>query len=57
MAILTEGFDDITTLTGKGWVRINKSSPLGVTDWFQGNPPVFSSQTGASDSYRTHLAS
>lgn len=48
---VTEGFDDITTLAGDGWAQINNSSPLGTTDWFQGNPAVFLSHAGADDSY------
>lgn len=29
----------------------NNSSPIGVLDWFQGNPAVFVAQSGADDSY------
>lgn len=49
-ALLSEGFDDITTLAASGWVRTNNSSPVG-NDWFQGNSGVFASQSGAADSY------
>ena len=49
--LLTEGFDDISTLLSLGWVLTNNSAPLGTTDWFQGNPGVFPSQSGAPDSY------
>ena len=49
--LLSEGFDDITTLAGSGWVRTNNSSPLGVSNWFQGDPNIFLSETGANDSY------
>ena len=38
--VINEGFDDITNLPG--WVMINHSQPLGMTDWFQGNDEVFS---------------
>ncbi len=48
---LTEGFDDITTLIPNGWARINNSQPLGTTNWFQGIPAVFPSQSGAPNSY------
>jgi hypothetical protein len=48
---LTEGFDNIATLSGAGWVQTNNSSPAGTSGWFQGNPLVFSSQSGAPDSY------
>jgi PEP-CTERM motif len=49
-ALLSEGFDDITSLAGSGWVLTNNSSPAGQ-DWFQGNDGVFASQSGAADSY------
>ena len=50
---LTEGFDDITTLVNPGgWVMQNNSMPgPGSTGWFQGNTLVFTSQSGADDSY------
>jgi phosphodiesterase/alkaline phosphatase D-like protein len=46
---LTEGFDDITSLPG--WVMQNNSQSIGTSSWFQGNPAVFTSQSGTSDSY------
>lgn len=49
--VLTEGFDDITTLAAAGWSFVNNSNPLGTTGFFQGNPGVFSAQSGAADSY------
>lgn len=49
--MLSQGFEDITTLAGDGWVVINNSSPVGTTDWFQGNTGVFAAQAGPSDSY------
>ena len=49
--ILEEGFDDITTLSGAGWIQTNQSTPLGVTGWFQGNPDVFPANSGATNSY------
>ena len=48
---LNEGFDDIATLVPAGWNMQNLSSPRGTSDWFQGNPDVFPSQSGAPDSY------
>jgi hypothetical protein len=48
---LVENFDDITTLAGAGWAMVNNSAPVGSIGWFQGNPSVFSSQTGNPDSY------
>lgn len=50
-AQITENFDNITTLTGSGWVMQNNSVPVGVTNWFQGNSTVFSAFNGAADSY------
>jgi hypothetical protein len=47
-ATLTEGFNDIASLTG--WATLNASVPPGQ-DWFQGNPGVFGAQAGASESY------
>lgn len=47
--ILSEGFDDITNLSG--WTMTNQSSPIGSTDWFQGNATVFGSHSGADTSY------
>jgi hypothetical protein len=49
--VLTEGFDDITTLAAAGWSFVNNSSPLGTTGFFQGNPGVFGAQSGADSSY------
>jgi hypothetical protein len=45
----SEGFDDITSLPGDGWVTQNNSEPTGSTTWFQGNPSVFPSLSGGSD--------
>ena len=48
-ALIDEGFEDITNLPG--WFMQNNSSPLGSTDWFQGNDAVFPAQGGTSTSY------
>lgn len=48
---LTEGFDNISTLTGAGWFMQNNSTPVGTTGWFQGNPAIFPAQAGADNSY------
>ena len=50
-SILSEGFEDIVTLTADGWSLQNNSDPIGTTDWFQGNVGVFAAQAGPSDSY------
>lgn len=34
-----------------GWVMQNNSNPLGLTNWFQGNPAVFSSFNGDPNGY------
>lgn len=47
--LLSEGFDDITTLTN--WVQLNESVPVGTIGWFQGNPDVFGALEGAPNSY------
>ena len=47
-ATLSEGFD---TVTPAGWTVVNNSSPVGLTNWFQGNDTVFSAQAGTSTSY------
>jgi hypothetical protein len=49
--ILSEGFDNISTLAGSGWAMVNNSVPVGSEGWFQGNTGIFTSQTGAPDSY------
>jgi PEP-CTERM motif len=49
--LLSEDFDNITTLSGSGWVAINNSAPLGTSGWFQGVPAIFSSQAGALPAY------
>ena len=46
-----EGFDDINNLVPNGWFMQNNSQPIGATGWFQGNPDVFTSQSGAPNSY------
>jgi hypothetical protein len=52
VTLLSEGFDDVSTLSGSGWVLANVSSPTAGTNWFQGdNTTAFSSQSGAANSY------
>ncbi|MEO7454510.1 MAG: choice-of-anchor J domain-containing protein [Fimbriimonadales bacterium] len=49
-AQLTEGFDDIGNLPG--WNVVNLSTPVGLQlNWFNGNPIVFPSHSGAPESY------
>ncbi|MNK01925.1 hypothetical protein D3C87_197390 [compost metagenome] len=48
----TENFDDITTLTGNGWVMHNSGTPVGlIPNWIQGNDVNFPSYNGAANSY------
>jgi len=47
--ILTESFDDVSTLTD--WDQVNVSETIGVSEWFQGNPDVIVAQAGADNSY------
>lgn len=51
----TENFDDINTLAGSGWFLQNNSSPIGITNWFQGSNigagGPFDSFNGAANSY------
>ncbi|MFZ2360669.1 MAG: choice-of-anchor J domain-containing protein, partial [Anaerolineae bacterium] len=48
-ADFSEDFADITNLPG--WFFQNNSSPLGLTNWFQGNDTVFPAHAGASTAY------
>ncbi len=50
-ADFSEGFADITLLPATGWFFDNNSSPLGLTDWFQGNDTVFPAHAGAPTAY------
>lgn len=47
--LIDEDFADITNLPD--WFVQNNSDPLGLTDWFQGNPTVFPAHAGAPDAY------
>ncbi len=51
----TEGFDDISLLGAGGWVMQNNSSPLGITNWFQGTNIAasgpFDAHIGAANAY------
>jgi hypothetical protein len=46
-----EDFADVNTLIPNGWAMQNNSSPIGATDWFQGQTSAFSAQSGAANSY------
>jgi hypothetical protein len=49
--ILLENFDNVANLVPNGWRIVNNSSPVGTTDWFQGNPGVFPAHAGAPNAY------
>lgn len=50
--LINEGFDDVATLAGSGWVFDNRSTPGGAAPgWFQGVAEVFGAQAGAISSY------
>ncbi|MEH6436212.1 choice-of-anchor J family PEP-CTERM protein [Massilia sp. DD77] len=46
--VLSEGFDNLTALSD--WRLVNHSMPPGA-GWFQGNPGVFTVESGADDAY------
>ncbi len=46
-----QGFEDITLLPGQGWFFQNNSSPLGTSNWFEGNPAVFLAHAGPDNAY------
>ncbi|MEO8062131.1 MAG: choice-of-anchor J domain-containing protein [Pseudomonadota bacterium] len=48
----SEGFDDVSALAAAGWLTPDNSTPGGdQPGWFQGNAGVFTSDSGADDSY------
>ena len=48
---INEGFDNIATLAPAGWNMQNLSNPLGLTNWFQGNPAAVVAYDGATNAY------
>ena len=46
--LLSEGFNSVAL---PGWTQTNQSSPIGISNWFQGNQDVFPAQAGAVTSY------
>jgi hypothetical protein len=49
-SLLTEGFDDISTLPGAGWVLTNNSTTSGIS-WLQGDDTFPAGQSGGVNSY------
>lgn len=48
---VSEGFENVGTLSASGWVINNASTPLGSTSWFQGAAPIFPAFAGGPNSY------
>lgn len=46
-----EGFDDVATLSSRGWLLKNNSEPPGPGHWTQGDSGMFTAWDGAPDSY------
>jgi hypothetical protein len=46
--VLKENFNNAGALAN--WIQVNNSNPPGMS-WFQGNPALFSAQSGPADSY------
>lgn len=51
VTVLSEGFDNVSTLAASGWVQVNNSAAPAGTGWFQGNSGVFPAFSGSADSY------
>ena len=49
--VINEGFNNVATLAGSGWILTNASVPLGSTGWFQCDQTQFTSQAGAPQAY------
>ncbi len=49
--ILSENFDDVSTLSTAGWTILNVSEFPGATNWFQGDTSRFNAHGGALNSY------
>jgi hypothetical protein len=56
LTTLSEGFNDINTLSANGWAFQNNSNPAPLVttptaNWSQGNTSVFTAQSGSANSY------
>lgn len=51
VTVLSEGFDNVSTLPASGWVQVNNSATPAGTGWFQGNAGIFTAFSGAENSY------
>lgn len=52
VVLVDEGFNNVATLPGSGWLLQNASAPTGTTPgWYQGDQTIFTSQAGAPEAY------
>lgn len=51
VTVLSEGFDNVSTLPASGWVQVNNSTAPAGNAWFQGNAGIFTAFSGADNSY------
>ncbi len=49
--MVNEGFENVSALTGKGWVMNNASTPAGTVGWFQGDQQIFNAKSGTPGSF------
>jgi hypothetical protein len=49
--VVNEGFDRVSTLAASGWTLTNASTPANGPGLLQGNPAVFTAQSGESNSF------
>ncbi|MFC0131690.1 choice-of-anchor J family PEP-CTERM protein [Massilia eurypsychrophila] len=50
-SITVESFDSVAGLVTKGFILRNISTPMGATNWFQGDQNILTAQAGAPDTY------
>src|ERR1700712_3023455 len=50
--VLSEGFENFSSLATSGWVFTNNSTPVGTTSWFKpSDADQFAAQAGTATSY------
>lgn len=50
-SVTVENFNSVAGLADKGFILRNSSTPLGTTNWFQGDQNIFAAQAGAPNAY------
>ena len=50
-SVTIEHFDNVAGLAGQGYILRNASTPLGSTNFFQGDQTIFAAQAGAPQAY------